>query len=390
MRIVYQKSIVNPQVVIPICHLNGDVGEHVVILRNPERAVSVQSILRPDGGVTHPLLGDTVYENLHSVGSSPLPIPEITSSISQNDSNHQILVTPPRTRSRARHCLSQTTTPWKPKMSLGVLELLTLFEKSIGMSMGNLAFSPMGMSYPKILKNITLTLAPSASAFLRESQQKAILQNDIGSTIQHQVISFLHELKIGPDMECILSAGYPSILTVCPDTYNLTRVLNHPQCSILRLEQNLFMRNNSNHDWSRLLEDSTSISDTGPYSLVMNGLVDSYNESERRMYDIACCYISSMRRSIKDVIDNHGVAPFNVGFALEYWLVVIFNLESGNLFTMGITGEALQLVLDIFEFFMENDTKAWNGGASGSIVFTSDHATVAWLVHPVEHIYQML
>lgn len=385
MRIVYQQSIVNPQVFVPICHINSDVGEHVLILRNPERAVSVRSLLRYDGGVDHPLLGDTVFNNLHSIGSLPSPIPEITTSTSNYEHN-QIMVTPPRRsgRSNAAHM----SFPWKPKMSLALLDLLSLFEITIGKSMEEMSFAPMGMSFQTIFRTILISSAGTALAFVNESRQRALDQNDHGSTIQHQVLSFLHELHIGPDMECFLSTEYPSFLIMCPDTSSLTRVLTHPQYSIFSLEKHLFLGNNPHDDWTRLLANSSSIGDNGPYSLRMNRLEGGCNEREMIMYNVACSYLSSMRRSIKSVIDKHGVAPFNVGFALDIWLHVIHNLEEGLEYTMGITADALQLVKDIFEFFEDNST-AWSCGESPTLVFTCNGVTVAWLVHPVERGYLM-
>lgn len=395
MRIVYQKSTVNPLVFVPICHLNDDVGEHVVIVRNPERAVSVQSLLREDGGVNHPLLEDDVYDNLHSIGALDHSAPNHPHQAQTSSS--QIVVTPPRilrtTLDGVPQARGNLPECWKTKFSLSVLELLSVFDHSVVTSLGQLSFAPISMSYSTLLQSIMVSSATFASEFLLTMKQRVIDENNIGLMIQMQVLLFLCGINVGPGRESIVSLEYPSILTTCPESNGVTRVFLHPQSTIYRMEKDLFSANNPVHDWAKLLNESADIRD-GPYSLRDFGLANSPTKEQKRMYNIGCSYMCAMRRCVQKIIEDHAVIPFNVGFASDIWLGVIRNMEAGNVHTLGITGDALKLVDSIFDFFTENDDPYFHHdpyfrGTSPTVIFTSNGETMAWLVHPVEDIYTL-
>ncbi len=192
-RIVYQRSLVNSRVCVPICHLNDDVGEHIVILRNSERAISIQSILRDDGGVDHPLLEANVYQDLQSMMSFD-PTPAV-----QEDNHHLLhaIVTPPRLQRAHRdgqlsgaraHSITEC---WKTKFSLTVLALLQVFHKSIGTALGQVEFEPVGMSFPGLLENILNSNHANAYEFLHSMKQRDVDDCSQMLILQLQVLLFL-------------------------------------------------------------------------------------------------------------------------------------------------------------------------------------------------------
>ena len=88
----------------------------------------------------------------------------------------------------------------------------------------------------------------------------------------------------------------------------------------------------------------------------------------------------------RKVIEDYDIIPFNIGFALDIWLVVIRNIEANVVHTLGIEGDAVKLVHSIFDFYSENDDP-YSHGKSPVMIFTLHGDKVAWLVHPVEEIY---
>ena len=103
-----------------------------------------------------------------------------------------------------------------------------------------------------------------------------------------------------------------------------------------------------------------------------------------------------MRRCVRNMVEDHGIIPFNVGFATYVWLTVIHNIETNNVHTLGIEGDALKLVDSIFGFYYENDDAClhnhrnpYSHSQSAAIMYTSNGDTIAWLVHPVEESYSL-
>ena len=383
MRIVYQKSAVNPKIYIPIYHLNDDVGEHIVIARNPERAISIQSILRDDGGVDHPLLEANVYQDLQSM------MPLVATPVVE-DNHHllQAIVTPPRVQRALRDGQLPGARPhpvtecWKTTFSLTVLALLKVFHRSIGTALGQLEFEPVGMSFPDLLENILNSNHANAYEFL-DSMKERTFENCV--ILQLQVLLFLCGLNIGPGRESIVSSEYPSILTSSPVTGEVKRIFLHPQSTIFQLEMELFSSADMYEDWEKLLVLAADIND-GPY---FDMEFSSFPENEKRLYHVACSYMCSMRRCVRLMVEDHDIIPFNVGFATEIWLRVIHNIKARRVHTLGLNGDVLKLVKSIFAFYDQGEDPHSHSKCA-SIMYTSKGARLAWLVHPVEESYSLV
>ncbi len=192
------------------------------------------------------------------------------------------------------------------------------------------------------------------------------------------------DFNIGPGRESIVSSEYPSILISCSVTGEVKRIFLHPQSTIFQLEMELFSSADTYEDWERLLQLTSNIDD-GPYFEME---FSSFPENEKRLYHVACSYMCSMRRCVRQMLENHNIIPFNVGFATEIWLKVILNIKARRIHTFGLNGDVLKLVNSIFAFY-EQGVDPYSHSKSASIMYTSNGATLAWLVHPVEESYNL-
>ena len=125
--------------------------------------------------------------------------------------------------------------------------------------------------------------------------------------------------------------------------------------------------------------------DDGPYFEME---FSHFPETHKRLYHITCSYMCSMRRCVRQMVEDHGIIPFNIGFAPKIWLRVIHNIKGGRDHTFGLEGDMLKMVNSIFAFY-DQEHDSYSHSKSASIMFTSKGTTLAWLVHPVEESYSL-
>ena len=377
MKIVFQRSRVDPTRVVPICKVTSPVAEHVVILPNGE-SKNLISYVRRDGGVDHPLLESALVKRY--CASSHQQIPQNvtqTTPPSRFVQRPQMLVTPLRS-SQNRSSLDKSSIA-----AICLCKVMTLYEDTkdfLRVYNVNTGFEefPEVQHFPTLLLNVLRCGGNALDLPSTTSQQKQ----------QADFLALLVNFGTDGTLASIVCNEYPNMIV--NDQLNDTAVIVHPTLSQYQDELHMASRHNLSDEFNAFISGTFenefgSVDATTPRA---DRNIQSMEEiaaelAHMMLLHVMMKYLKACKASVHAMNTNHNCVALNLSFVTVYWMKAMTNVRTGNATTLNIAGYPAPLVNGILEFLKihgdpKRDTKAPYVLLQGS----PGSKTVGWIVHP--------